>query len=149
METNDDSRAANLRHLRDPRTGAGRCRSARIGRLHLVERGEEVAELVPVANPALAAVRSRLRPGSATARTAGVLRGESPFPGIDEEHERAQAAAGVSAARTARRRARESVVERTAGALSRYRLTPPLTIEQENEAFAWAVAEENAPDRSE
>jgi hypothetical protein len=41
------------------------------------------------------------------------------------------------------------VVERTAGALSRYRLTPPLTIEQEKEAFAWAVAEENAPDRSE
>jgi AbrB family looped-hinge helix DNA binding protein len=37
-----------------------------------------------------------------------------------------------------------SVVERTSGALSKYRRNPPLTIREEKEAFAHAVADEQA-----
>jgi len=68
------------------------------GRLRLVERGEEVAELVPVTG------RPDVPQGKETPRDmADVLKGLPP----------------------------NSVTERTAGALSKYRLNPPLSIDEE------------------
>jgi hypothetical protein len=68
-------------------------------------RGDrDVAVLVPLvtaartpapANPALDAVLARLPKNCVTARTAGILHTDQPFPGYEEEEE--QAAAAIAA----------------------------------------------------
>lgn len=75
-------------------------RTARRPRV-LRRANEDVALLVPLANavitpvpynPALAAVLARLPKNSVTARTAGMLHTDQPFPGYEEEEERSSAA---------------------------------------------------------
>lgn len=88
-------------------------------RLTIVRDGEDIAELLPL-GPEL---------------TERASRADAYFAEID---------AAIDLTDVLRGMPPESVAVRTAGALRKYRRFPPLTIRQEKEAFAQAVAEENS-----